>query len=95
MRFLADESCDFRVVSALRDADNDVIAIPELEPGATDVRSFSWRAKSNEPFLPKIMTSGGWYSRQISTHLRELYCSAARNRLARLCPRRSSRWSIV
>ncbi|MGH8727248.1 MAG: DUF5615 family PIN-like protein [Burkholderiales bacterium] len=36
MRFLADESCDFRVVRELRDSGHDVTAILELMPGALD-----------------------------------------------------------
>jgi predicted nuclease of predicted toxin-antitoxin system len=36
MRFLADESCDFRVVRALRAAGHDVAAILEIAPGASD-----------------------------------------------------------
>ena len=36
MRFLADESCDFAVVTALRAAGHDVIAIVESNPGAED-----------------------------------------------------------
>ena len=36
MRFLADESCDFRVVQALREAGHDVRAVVEENPGATD-----------------------------------------------------------
>ena len=36
MRFLADESCDFRVVQALRAADHDVTAIIQVAPGAED-----------------------------------------------------------
>jgi predicted nuclease of predicted toxin-antitoxin system len=36
MRFLADESCDFRVVRALRAAGHDVVAIAESAPGAED-----------------------------------------------------------
>ncbi len=37
MRFLADESCDFAVVRALRSAGHDVTAIAELSPRAEDV----------------------------------------------------------
>lgn len=37
-RFLADESCDFSVVRALRAAAFDVAAVVEQEPGTTDVR---------------------------------------------------------
>jgi predicted nuclease of predicted toxin-antitoxin system len=36
MRFLADESCDFRVVRALRAAGHDVKAVIETAPGAED-----------------------------------------------------------
>ncbi len=36
MRFLADESCDFAVVRALRAAGHDVLAIAELTPRAED-----------------------------------------------------------
>jgi len=36
MRFLADESCDFAVVRALRQAGHDVEAIAEIRPRADD-----------------------------------------------------------
>lgn len=36
MRLLADESCDFRVVQALRAAGHDVLAIVEIAPGFPD-----------------------------------------------------------
>lgn len=36
MRFLADESCDFSVVRALREAGYDVTAIVEINPGIND-----------------------------------------------------------
>lgn len=36
MRFLADESCDFAIVRALRDAGHDVTAVAELSPAAKD-----------------------------------------------------------
>jgi predicted nuclease of predicted toxin-antitoxin system len=36
MRFLADESCDFVVVRALRAAGHDVRAVAEVDLGATD-----------------------------------------------------------
>ena len=36
MRFLADESCDFSVVRALRAADHDVVAIAEVSPREED-----------------------------------------------------------
>ena len=37
MRFLADESCDFAVVRALRAAGYDVMAVVEVAPGAEDI----------------------------------------------------------
>lgn len=36
MRFLADESCDFAVVTALRNAGHDITAIAESSPGVED-----------------------------------------------------------
>jgi len=36
VRFLADESCDFRVVAALRAVGHDVLSITEISPGADD-----------------------------------------------------------
>lgn len=38
MEFLADESCDFAVVQALRASGHDVRAVAELWPGAEDSR---------------------------------------------------------
>jgi predicted nuclease of predicted toxin-antitoxin system len=38
MRFLADESCDFAVIRALRLASFDVVAVSETLPGAEDSR---------------------------------------------------------
>lgn len=50
MRFLADESCDFSVVRALRSAKHDVVAIAEVSPRVEDdeVRE---RAVSDERIL--------------------------------------------
>jgi predicted nuclease of predicted toxin-antitoxin system len=36
VRFLADESCDFTVVKALRNAGHDITAIAEINPGVDD-----------------------------------------------------------
>src|SRR3989304_5315936 len=38
MRFLADESCDFIVVKALRAAGHDVLIVSEIAPRAKDTR---------------------------------------------------------
>lgn len=37
MRFLADESCDFSVIRALREAGHDVLAIVEISPASEDL----------------------------------------------------------
>lgn len=50
MRFLADESCDFGVVTALRAAGHDVSAIVEVSPGAEDEVVLS-RARSESRAL--------------------------------------------
>lgn len=49
-RILADESCDFRVVRALRVRGHDVIAVSELSPGATD-RDVIARARTDGRLL--------------------------------------------
>ena len=38
MRFIADESCDFAAVRALRALGHDVVAVAELDPGLDDNR---------------------------------------------------------
>lgn len=42
MRFLADESCDFRVVAALRATGHDVVAVCHERPGAADREVLAW-----------------------------------------------------
>jgi hypothetical protein len=39
MRFMADESCDFAVVRALREAGHDVLYVSETDPGAETMLS--------------------------------------------------------
>jgi predicted nuclease of predicted toxin-antitoxin system len=41
VRFLADESCDYRVVKALRASGHDVVAVVEESPGAPDPEVFA------------------------------------------------------
>jgi predicted nuclease of predicted toxin-antitoxin system len=45
VRFLADESCDFTVVRALRNAGHDVLAVAEVSPRSDDqdVMAFAFR----------------------------------------------------
>ena len=50
LRFLADESCDFAIVRALRKAGHDVSSVTELMAGATD-RSVAELAKRESRIL--------------------------------------------
>jgi predicted nuclease of predicted toxin-antitoxin system len=51
MRFLADESCDFRVVRALREAGHDVMAVIEIAPGSDDAAVIDMAAREGRVFL--------------------------------------------
>ncbi|MBI4365259.1 MAG: DUF5615 family PIN-like protein [Deltaproteobacteria bacterium] len=51
MRFLADESCDFRVVRALRNAGHDVAAVIEVTPGADDAAIIDIALRERRIFL--------------------------------------------
>ena len=51
MRFLADESCDFRIVRALRAAGHDVTAVIELSPGGADNAVFDMAASEGRIFV--------------------------------------------
>jgi predicted nuclease of predicted toxin-antitoxin system len=51
MRFLADESCDFRVVRALRDAGHDVIAVAEAARGAEDAAIIDMAVRERRVFV--------------------------------------------
>jgi len=47
MRFLADESCDFGVVRALRAAGHDVVAVAEISPRVDDESSLTALSTKN------------------------------------------------
>jgi predicted nuclease of predicted toxin-antitoxin system len=51
MRFLADESCDFRVARALRAAGHDVMAVIEVMPGASDDAVIEMAVRERRIFL--------------------------------------------
>jgi predicted nuclease of predicted toxin-antitoxin system len=51
MRFLADESCDFRIVRALRSAGHDVLAIIEFASGAEDDAVIELAAREDRTFI--------------------------------------------
>ena len=58
MRFLADKSCDFAVVRALRAAGHDVVAVKDVAPGATDEAVVAGYIDRNRP--PALKESGAW-----------------------------------
>lgn len=51
MRFLADESCDFAVVRALRAAGHDVLAVAEISPRAEDSAVIELAAQESRVLL--------------------------------------------
>lgn len=51
MRFLADESCDFAVVRALRAAGHDVLAVAELSPRSDDHAVIDLATQDNRVLL--------------------------------------------
>jgi predicted nuclease of predicted toxin-antitoxin system len=51
MRFLADESCDFGVVRALRAAGHDVMAVVEVAPGAPDATVIELAVRERRMFI--------------------------------------------
>lgn len=53
MRLLADESCDFSVVHALRDEGHDVLVVLELCPGAEDQYVTELATRDERVLLPE------------------------------------------
>jgi predicted nuclease of predicted toxin-antitoxin system len=51
MRFLADESCDFRVVQALRAAGHDVVTVAEFTQGAEDAALIDMATREQRIFV--------------------------------------------
>ena len=51
MRFLADESCDFAVVRALRAAGHDVLAVSEVSPGDEDLAVIDFAVREGRILL--------------------------------------------
>ena len=63
MEFLADESCDFAAVRALRSAGHDVEAIAELAPRTKDREVLASAVRSSRVVLTRTRTSGPFVSR--------------------------------
>lgn len=55
MRLVADESCDFAVVSAVRSAGHDVISIAERMPGAEDEQVIKLAATERRLLLTEVV----------------------------------------
>lgn len=60
MRLLADESCDFAVVRALRAADHDVVAVAELARGLDDAAVLELAVTQRRLLLTEDKDFGQW-----------------------------------
>jgi len=60
MRFLADESCDFAVVRALREAGHDVHAIAESAPSSADEAILRLAVREKRILLTEDKDFGQW-----------------------------------
>ncbi len=60
IRFLADESCDFAVVRALRFAEYDVVAVSESFPSATDKEVLRIAVGENRVLITEDSDFGEW-----------------------------------
>jgi predicted nuclease of predicted toxin-antitoxin system len=60
LTFVADESCDFAIVRALRKAGFDVLAIIEAKPGATDSEILNVATRQGSILLTEDKDFGEW-----------------------------------
>jgi predicted nuclease of predicted toxin-antitoxin system len=60
LTFVADESCDFAIVRALRKAGFDVLAIVEAKPGAPDIEILKAAARQGSVLLTEDKDFGEW-----------------------------------
>lgn len=60
MRFLADESCDFAVVRALRDAGHDVLPVAEIAQAAADSVVLDSAVRQKRILLTEDKDFGQW-----------------------------------
>lgn len=60
LTFVADESCDFAVVRALRKAGFKVLAVAETQPGAADDEILKAAAKQGSVLLTEDKDFGEW-----------------------------------
>ena len=86
MRFLADESCDFSVVRALRSAGHDVLAVAELASGSDDVMVMDVALREGRVLLTEDKDFGQLvyaHSKQSSGVLLVRYPAQARKALSK------------
>lgn len=84
MKFLADESCDFAVVRALRALDHDVLAVAELASGADDAIVMDMAHRENRILLTEDKDFGQLvyaHSHQFSGVILVRYPASARKML--------------
>jgi predicted nuclease of predicted toxin-antitoxin system len=60
MHFLADESCDFAVVRALRSDGHDVVAMAEISPRAEDAFVIALAKREERVLLTEDKDFGHW-----------------------------------
>jgi predicted nuclease of predicted toxin-antitoxin system len=60
MRFLADESCDFAFVRALKDAGHDVLPVASVAPGSPDEYVLDLAVKHRRVLLTEDKDFGRW-----------------------------------
>ncbi|NGZ09509.1 MAG: hypothetical protein CV088_08975 [Nitrospira sp. LK70] len=85
MRFLADESCDFSVVRALRAAEHDVLAVTEILSGSDDAVVMDVAFREHRILLTEDKDFGQLvyaYSQQSNGVILIRYPSSARKTLA-------------
>jgi hypothetical protein len=92
MRFLADESCDFSVVRALRSADHDVVAIAEISPREEDPSVMECAVGESRILITEDKDFGQLvYARMQRTA--ESFLFVSRRVRDGVCPRQSRNWS--
>ncbi len=69
LRFLADESCDFTVVKALRSSGFDVLAVSEEFPAASDIQVLKRAVVEKRIILSEDKDFGEW----VFAHKEEVY----------------------
>ena len=76
LRFLADESCDFAAVRALRTEGYGVLSIAEASTGADDERVIALAPSERRILLIEDKDFGSWYSRPDTRVWVSFYCGS-------------------